>query len=121
MLSTLCVPLPLPSKLSVTPRPCDQAPRNAVDHVPFDERVNALAFTCTLPAVKVLIFPAVPDNAEFPVNENVRGAQTTGAGLTFTEQLNVPALASLSLTVTVYDAVPLAVGVPEIVPVLDML
>ena len=41
-------------------------------------------------------------------------------GATVTEQLNVPLLPAESVTVTVQRKVPLTVGVPEIVPPLDM-
>src|SRR5262245_66399231 len=41
-------------------------------------------------------------------------------GSTVTEQLNVPVLPAESVTVTVYGNVPLTVGVPEIVPPLDI-
>src|SRR5436190_26480 len=44
-----------------------------------------------------------------------------GGGLTVTEHVDVPVLPSLSVTVTVYEKVPLTVGVPEIVPLDEML
>jgi hypothetical protein len=46
---------------------------------------------------------------------------TDGGGLTVTSHVAVPLLPSLSVTVTVYEKVPLTVGVPEIVPLDEML
>ena len=43
-----------------------------------------------------------------------------GGALTVTEQLNVPVLPLLSVIVTVYGNVPFTVGVPEIVPLVDI-
>ena len=64
-------------------------------------RAKALAFTwIPLGAVKVRMLPLVPVVAVLPVRSKVDGTQITG-GVTVTEQLTVPTLLFLSLTVTV--------------------